>query len=281
MSDLFYQKQFNIKKRPFTSIILPLYKENEYLKNAIGSIIKQTITDFELIIISEDIDKDTQILLDKYSSEDKRVVVIKRQRQGLASSLNYAISIAQGNFIARMDADDIAVPERISKQIDFINSHQGCDIVCSYITCIDEDGNTIGEWEIDRKTIQPETIKNTLVHENCIAHSTIFTRREIFLRYTYDPLDRDAEDYGLWLRLVSDGYTICKIPEPLLYYRIHKESVTALSKSKNPYKKVLNVKIRFLKEKICQGRFSFFECRVALFLLNDLIFYVKYWLYKE
>lgn len=269
-------------KNQFVSIIIPVYNSSHYLPKAIQSILIQNYKNFEAIFIDDkSIDGSIEII-SEYARKDSRIrLIVNNTREGIAKSLMIGLAAAKGNFIARMDADDISVPERISKQIDFINSHPKCDIVCSYIMCINEGEIKIGEWKTDRKTIQPENIKNSLARENCIAHSTIFARKEIFHYYTYNPLDTDAEDYGLWLRLAADGYQFCKIPKPLVYYRIHKKSITSLSKSSNPYKKVLNVKIRFLKERIRQRKFSWFEFRVAFFLLNDLISFAKYWFYKD
>jgi len=271
-----------INYRPIISIIVPVLNSRQYITKAIESVISQDFQNFELIIIDDNSNDGSVEILKEYAKKDIRIKLIVNNTQlGLAKSLLTGISVARGEFIARMDADDICVPERLSKQIAFLQSHHECDVVCSCIACIDENGHHKGEWEIDRKTIQPQKIMNTLTVENCIAHPTIFTKREIFLHYSYNPSDKDAEDYGLWLRLAADGYHFCKIPEPLLYYRIHKKSITSLSKTKNPYKKVINVKIRFLKERITHGKFSLFECRVAFYLINDIFSSIKFSLNKQ
>ena len=109
---------------PKISVLMPIYKGDEYLSAAVDSILNQTFSDFEFIIICDDPTEKTRQILDKYKQSDSRIRVYYQEREGLVNSLNRGCSLAQGEYIARMDADDISLPERFEKQVKFLDSNQ-------------------------------------------------------------------------------------------------------------------------------------------------------------
>src|SRR3954471_13594365 len=138
------------KKDPLVSIILPAYNVEKYLGKAIDSILQQTFTDFEFIIIDDGSTDGTEKILKNYS--DPRIVYLKHEaNMGLVYTLNHCISLARGIYIGRMDGDDISLPDRIQKQFEYLQIKQDVDVLATQVRLIDEDGNAIGFWDDDIK----------------------------------------------------------------------------------------------------------------------------------
>lgn len=233
---------------PAISVILPVYNCEKYIGRAIQSVLQQTFSDFELIIINDgSIDKTESLIL---SFPDPRIVYLKNQEnKGLIFSLNRSIDIATGKYIARVDGDDICKPERLAKQRSFLDQNEDITVVGCTIEFINEQEEITGIWNLDRQTITASQIRKTILKENCIAHPTVMMRSEIIKKLKYKPYQKNIEDYDLWLRMLSRGYKIAKIDEALLLYRIHDDSVTSTHlKKTNPFFKHLLMKIRFLSK---------------------------------
>jgi glycosyltransferase involved in cell wall biosynthesis len=231
---------------PAISVILPVYNCEKYIGKAIQSVLQQTFTDFELIIINDGSADNTEKVI--HSFNDLRIVHIKNKRnEGLIYSLNKGIEIAQGNYIVRMDADDICLPERFKKQKDFLDKNENITVIASTIEFINEKDEKTGYWELDRQTTTPEQIRKAILKQNCIAHPTVMMRSEIIKQLKYKPYQKNIEDYDLWLRIFNRDYRIAKLNEPLLLYRVHENSITNIYlKRVNPFFKHLAMKIKFL-----------------------------------
>lgn len=260
---------------PLVSTIMSVYNGDQWLRQAIDSIINQTYKNWEFIIIDDASNAATQNILDQYTN-DKRFKIIRQDtQQGLTKNLNTAIDLCAGNLIARMDADDISLPTRFEMQVFYLLSKPSVSAVASYIDTIDETGKSIGIWSDDRKTTSWRDIKAILPWKNCIAHPTIMMRKTILREYRYNEEQIHSQDWDLWLRLAADGKIIEKIPEPLLLYRIHPESVTSQS----------NKKISFLKRHesyrkyLCHSTLNAFNVKVWLgFIFNGIklfLFHIK------
>ena len=256
---------------PSISVILPAFNCEKFIGDAIQSVLQQTFTDFELIIINDGSTDKTEFAILAFA--DPRIVYLKNPgNKGLIYSLNRAIELTQGKYIARMDADDICVPERLAKQKDYLDHHQEIAMVASFVSFIDEKGNDKGVWQLDRETISPVKIKNKMPFENCIAHPSVMIRSEILKGLAYKQYQENIEDYDLWLRMFNRGYGIGKINEPLLVYRVHSDSVTSLQlKKKNPFFLHLAMKRRFLAKELFSGRINGFTLRVLGSMIIDLI----------
>lgn len=206
---------------PVISVIMPVYNCELYVGDAVESILNQTFTDFELIIIDDKSTDLTVRVIKKYT--DKRIRLIQKPNNtGYTDSLNYAISIARGEYIARMDGDDISLSERFKIQIDFLKANKDV-LLC---------GTGIKIINSERKLNHPlshEEIKTKLCFANSIYHPTVVIRKEVFNIYKYDKNFEPAEDYDLWTKLVFRG-KLMNINQTLLHYREHDSQVSSLRK---------------------------------------------------
>lgn len=254
---------------PAVSILLPVYNSEKYLQQAIDSLLKQTFTDFELLIINDGSTDNSEKII--YSYSDQRIVYIKNQsNKGLIYTLNRGIELAKGKYIARMDSDDICAAERLQKQFDRIDKDPDTSVIGCHVSFINEHGKKTGDWKEDLETSTYHAIKQKMVWENCIAHPTVMMRSDIMKKYQYNENQKNTEDYDLWLRLLSDGYRIEKIGEKLLLYRIHEASITgSILRKSNPFFKQYNCKVKFLRKRILQGKWGSFETKVLATTIHN------------
>lgn len=207
---------------PVISVIMPVYNTKEkFLREAVESILNQTFTDFEFIIINDGSDSITEDIILSY--KDLRIKYLKNEQNlGIVQSLNKAVKTAKGKYIARMDADDISMPHRLEKQYEFMENHPQCGVCGTYVTAFGN-GN-----ELLSPPSEPEILKLTLLFKkNCIAHPTVLIRRKVLEEYSfqYNEEDTYAEDYGLWLRLLGK-VKLYNIRESLLNYRVHDSNIS-------------------------------------------------------
>jgi len=255
---------------PKVSVILPVYNAERYLKQAIDSVFLQTFADFELILINDGSTDDSEKIILGFN--DERLLYLKNERNsGLIYTLNKAVAEAKGEYIARMDADDICFAERLELQSQWLDEHRGTAIVASFNIVIDESGTEVGYSEKDRDFVSAVEIRKQMPVENCLTHPSVMGRAEIFKSYAYSASQKNIEDYDLWLRLLADGYVIEKIAKPLLYYRVHQTSVTQSKLRKtNFFLKHFQCKQRYLAARIKSRKFNAFDLRVAKEALLDL-----------
>ncbi len=202
------------------SVILPVYNGEKYLKEAIESILNQTYTNFEFIII-DDGSKDSSLeIIREYEKEDERIVVVSRENKGLIATLNEGMERAKGKYIARMDQDDISLPERFERQIKVMKNNN--IMVCgTYTKVIDEDGKYIKDGIVP--TQDDEIVKKLLECTNPLFHPTVMFKK--FDNIFYNEFAHNCEDYELWLKYTEIG-KIENLPEYLLKYRIELSSIT-------------------------------------------------------
>lgn len=256
---------------PDVSIILPAFNSAAYLRDAIESVLQQTFTDFELLIINDGSSDNTESLV--FSFTDPRIVYSKNEKnQGLIYTLNKGIQMARGAYIARMDADDICLPNRLEVQKQWLDSHPETAVVASLIEFIDENNKVTGHWKLDKETTTLAAIRKIMPYENCIAHPSIMVRRSILQTYQYNFRQQHIEDYDLWLRLLADGHIIEKIPQVLLQYRVHSSSIT-ISKLRrtNFFFKHFTFKKRYIASRLKARKFNTFDVSVSLQMVLDLL----------
>jgi glycosyltransferase involved in cell wall biosynthesis len=254
---------------PLVSVILPAYNCEKYIAASVASIIEQVYDNFELIIINDGSTDHTATIL--HSITDQRVRVINNEvNKGLIYSLNRAIDESKGEYIARMDADDLAANDRIEKQVHWLLHHPDTAVVGTFIKVIDENGDKKADWKLDRATFSAKAIRKAMATENCMAHPTIMARADVLKKYMYSASQKNIEDYDLWLRMLADGLVIDKVPQPLLYYRDHSTSITGTYlKTQNPRYKNYLCKKRFLTERLKNKQWGGFESAVAVTMLTD------------
>jgi glycosyltransferase involved in cell wall biosynthesis len=209
---------------PIISVLLPVYNAENYLHDAVDSVLSQTFPDFELLILDDGSTDRSASILREYESKDRRVRHFSRENLGLIPTLNELIGRAQGRYLARMDADDVCLPQRFERQMKFLDSHEECVLVGSFHELINSLDQPIG------------TVKHPLSHEEidgmhlkgicCVTHSSVMLRSAIVKQLNgYDIRFDTAEDLELWLRLAERG-KLANIPEVMVKYRIHAESVS-------------------------------------------------------
>lgn len=210
------------------SVIMSIYSEKEeWIKESIDSILNQTFSDFEFIIINDNPNRDNnKSLLAKYAQIDNRIIVITNEENvGLTKSLNKGLKIAKGKYIARMDADDISLPTRFQKQVDFLEKNP------EYIVC----GTNIyyfGERSVlDNSNwikYKNEEIKAYLMLNSSFAHPSVIIRKNILLRNNifYDENYKQSQDYRLWEQLYNFG-KYKNLEERLLKYRVSSSQISS------------------------------------------------------
>ena len=228
------------------SVILPAYNAEKTLSEAIQSIINQSYNNWELIIINDGSTDGTNIV--SLSFDDKRIKYYENEgNKGLIYTLNRGVELATGKYIARMDADDICYPERIERQVDFMESHPDV-IVCG--TQIDYFGTKSTNYKKLKFPLNDKSLKEMLATSTCFAHPTVMIRKSMLENsgVYYDVNFKNAEDYSFWIDLIPYG-KFANLSETLLHYRI---SDTQISQSGNPQtmKSVIACKKKYLKREL-------------------------------
>jgi len=202
---------------------MSVYNGEKYLREAIDSILNQTFTDFEFLIVNDGSTDRTAEILRSY--DDARIKIINNEENiGLTKSLNKGLGMARGEYIARMDADDVAIPERLEKEFEFMESHLDYAAVGTLIKILDKNSKVIGS--VDKPT-EDDQIREFLKKDNCIAHGSAMIRNVCLQDVgLYDESMEKAQDYDLWLRL-SEKYKLFNIPEYLCMWRSHEDSISA------------------------------------------------------
>ena len=200
---------------------MPVYKTASYLQEAIDSMLSQSFSDFELIVLNDCSPDDAEDILNRY--DDPRIVRYKGERnQGLANVLNVGMDMARGQYIARMDSDDISLPERFETQVNYLETHPDVDLCSCGMKLF---GARNGSWVRDA---DPEMVKITALFFSPILHASSVWRRESFerfgLRFRQEMVP--AEDYDLWCRALVKGLRMVNLPDCLYLYRIRPDQAT-------------------------------------------------------
>lgn len=203
---------------PKVSVIMPVYNSEKYLAEAIESILSQTFSDFEFIIIDDCSTDSSYQIADSF--RDSRIRLFRNsENSGVAYSLNRGIELSEGYYIARMDADDISLLQRLERQISYLETHPSVGVLGTAISfCGAKQG-------IFQNTDSPQQAKIDLLFNSCICHPTAIIRRSSLDKFRYDRNFEGCEDYELWWRL-SFRCEITSLSEVLFHYRFHKSQVT-------------------------------------------------------
>lgn len=214
-----------------TSILIPTYNNGKYLLECIGSILRQEYTNYEIVIIDDHSDDNTFDLLMLLSKFDTRIKYYKNKKRskGIVSALNYGITLCKGKYIARMDADDLMIGNRLNEQIDFLKNNSDISAVCSGMQLINKYG-----LPLKQSLGNPDIEKSRLLHLflNMYTHATMTASRKVFVDYKYKKDFIYCEDYELWSRIIQK-HRIKHIQNIHHIYRIYdKHSSNSISNRK-------------------------------------------------
>jgi Glycosyltransferases involved in cell wall biogenesis len=209
---------------PALSVLLPVYNGERFLAEAIESILAQTFTDFEFIIINDGSRDGSGAIIDDYAARDARIRAFHQDNRGLVDTLNRGIALARAPLIARMDADDISLPRRFERQIHRFENRPDLAAVGGCIIHIDETGKLIHRSDYPAGGA---ALRRFLERASPLAHPAVIMRRDVVCGLGgYRRQYKYAEDYDLWLRMHDAGYSLENIAEPVLHYRQHVEKVS-------------------------------------------------------
>jgi glycosyltransferase involved in cell wall biosynthesis len=199
--------------KPKVTVLMPVYNGARYLKEAMDSILSQTFKDFEFLIMNDGSTDDSLEIINNYS--DARIVVASQDNQGLSATLNRGLALAQGEYVVRMDADDISSPERLAVQIAFMDSHVEVDICGSWVNFFNQTEKKIGTYPVKHEEIRIE-----LMFGSPLAHPSVILRTSFIKDKKLDYWLKKSEDYELWVRADKFGAIFANIPKFLLKYRL-------------------------------------------------------------
>lgn len=209
-----------VATEPLISVVMPVFNAERYVQEAVQSILAQTITDFELIVINDGSTDGTLQLLQQLQAQDNRIVLVSRENRGLVATLNEGLALAQGQWIARMDADDIALPHRFERQLQWLE-RTDADICGTWVQVF---GGT--EKRVLMHPCSDAAIKIALYFGSVIAHPTVMMRATAAQQLQYEPAWEKCEDYDLWQRAAQEHWKMANVPEVLLMYRVHEMQIS-------------------------------------------------------
>jgi len=199
---------------PLVSVVMSVYNSEKHLKEAVNSILNQSFTNFEFIIINDGSNDNCFDILLEYQKNSNRVLIIDQENIGLTKSLNRGIQLARGKYIARQDADDRSFPERLEKQAQFLEANPDYCLIGADYKIIDENSNIIGKPEIP-VPIDDHEIKAAINKYNPFIHSLVMFRNNTSeTSYLYDTSYKYSQDYELWLRILGH-HNAYNLPEVL------------------------------------------------------------------
>lgn len=217
--------------KPLVSVLIPCYNVEDYVVESVSSIMDQTYTNLEIIIINDCSTDNTTDKLEELASKDNRIKIYKNEiNLKLIKTLNKGIELCSGKYIARMDADDISFPTRIEKQVDFLERNDDYDVVSTMFYTF-KAGNSKRNLYVNPVT--NEELQAYLLFRSGICHPAVMVRKTLFseLGLRFEDKYLHVEDYALWSKAIYCT-KLANLDEPLLYYRIHESQVSSLNDKK-------------------------------------------------
>lgn len=206
---------------PKISILMPVYNGEKFLREAIESVLNQSCTNFELILVNDGSSDGTGDIINEFL--DSRIVVLTHNNNmGLVYSLNEGIDKCRGEFIARMDADDISEKSRLLTQLEYLENHKTVGVCGTWAKSISIDGSYVGSMVPPSKLLA----KYNYWKPGVVIHPTIMVRTNLLKKFHYSDKYNRAEDYDLWLRMGIDEVVISNIPSYLYRYRINPTGIS-------------------------------------------------------
>lgn len=210
---------------PLVSVIIPAYNAESYVKDAMDSILSQTYTNLEVIVIDDGSTDNTVSIINEF--KDERIRFVRNEgNRGIIFSLNYGLSLSRGKYIARLDSDDIALKDRIAKQVRFMENDNSFGICGTFFKTIDENGKILQNVRFPSNARDAKTY---LLLHNCFCHSSVLMRAELVQKLRYAEAFVICEDYELWSRIANVS-NIANLPEFQTLYRIHGTNISITKK---------------------------------------------------
>lgn len=213
------------------SIILPTYNGGRFIERAIASVLNQTVRDFELLIIDDGSTDDTATRVDKAAKQDKRVRYLRNvSNLGIQKSLNRGLKEAKGEYVARIDDDDVwSSADKLARQLQFFDAHPDYVLVGTGIITVDEQDNELFRF------LNPETntqIRRRMLYRNCFSHSSVVYKKDVAMQvggYDESEAARHIEDYDLWLKLGAHG-KIANLPSYDVRFALRGQAISGKNK---------------------------------------------------
>jgi len=267
--------------KPLISVIMATYDESEkYLRESIESILNQTFKDFEFIIVLDNPNNEkAEKIIKDYQKKDRRIIFIKNKKNlGRGASRNKAIDIAKGKYIAILDADDVATPQRLKKQFKYMENNKNIDLLFSWVYFIDENGNILREFKPKKHKFKK--IKKYFFKEHLTVHPSMVVKSEILKKLKYDEKLIRSQDYDFWVRCMANNYKFDVIEEFLLKYRIPNRDNYLSRIQRQKLYSYYTLKTHWKNKKhfynnICFWKVFFYNLTIYLFIISMPIFILK------
>ena len=210
--------------RPIASFLVRVYNGEAYLAEAIESALGQTEKNIEVVVVDDGSTDSSRAILRRFALQDERVRVFEEEHKGLVYPLNLGLQVARAKYVCILDADDIAMPDRVEKQVAFLDAHEDYVLVGGQVILIGRTGEQIGERDLPISHTQAEA---ALRSSCCFTHSAVmFRRAEVISAGGYDPMfTTGAEDYDLYVRLATT-FRIGNLPDVVCRYRMYGDQIS-------------------------------------------------------
>ncbi|MBI4665137.1 MAG: glycosyltransferase [Nitrospinae bacterium] len=225
------------------TVLMPVYNAGKYLRQSIESVLAQTYGDFEFLIINDGSTDDTAQIVRSYS--DSRIRFVENESNtGMVATLNRGLSLATHKLVARMDGDDISLPQRLEKQVACFSQNEKLALLGSRCGQIDENGVSIYMGALE-KPLEPVTVKWYQLFDNPFTHTSVMYKKNVVFDdlggYRWSDI---CADYDLWARIAESGYEAQNLPDRLVDYRTHSSSIIGALRAKNEEKLKIAAKER-------------------------------------
>ena len=233
INDLINTKANDKNDTPLISVVMSCYNRQNYVAQAIESILNQTYTNFEFIIIDDCSTDNTYKIIKKYVKRDKRIIALRNKvNKGIVYALNRGLKLAKGKYIARMDDDDISLPQRFEKQVRYMQTNPDVVVLGSDVKSFCDEDKDYRSW-VD--AFDADELALILNFKCSISHPNVMIRKDFLDKHSLSYLKEYefAEDYALWAQVMLKGGKIENLKEPLLLHRVSKKSIMRTSKSGN------------------------------------------------
>ena len=212
--------------KPVVSVLMPAFNAEKYIAQAINSILQQSFHHFELIILNDGSTDSTSQIIEKMNDQRIRVIQLE-QNQGLVKARNRLVEEALGKYLAFLDSDDVAMPDRLQKQVDFLDQG-GADLCGSaYYSLYEGKGKT----KSSKERYTDADIRALITISSPLCNPAVMGKAEIFKRFPYSAGKDYAEDYSLWAQLALAGYRFANLKQKLITYRIHEKQTSQVRNS--------------------------------------------------